>query len=162
MLIRNTSTRSIVLRDTGGSQYIVPANSDLTLSDSLWSDTEFRRWIRYRIRDVIIDATGGGLEAPAFAASYTPNVALGSTKNPGVITAAMTINVPTNPSNGAVLEFFLTQDGTGGRAVTWNGIFIFQVAWTNTGNTANKRSYARFIYNGTNWISTVPVANIWF
>lgn len=103
-----------------------------------------------------------GLEAPAFAASYTPDVALGPIKTPGVLTAGMTINAPINPGFGAVLEFVLTQDGTGGRAVTWNGAFVFQVAWTNTGNTANKRSYARFVYNGTNWISTTPTVNSWF
>lgn len=74
MLLRNTSTRSIVLRDTGGTQYVVLANSDLTLSDSLWGDNEFRRWIRYRIRDLIVtSATAGDAisNAPSTTATNT-------------------------------------------------------------------------------------------
>lgn len=65
------------------------------------------------------------------------------------LTAARLVGAPTNPSTGQRLTFTLVQDGTGGRAVTWNA--AFKVSWSDTGNTANKRSTISFNYDGTNW-----------
>lgn len=64
---------------------------------------------------------------------------------------------------GTVLSILFTQDGTGGRTVAWNAIFKFTTyAWTNTGNTANKKAFATFVFDGTQWQSMVPAANTWF
>lgn len=60
MLIHNLSTRSITLRDTGANTYVVPAVGDLTASDALWSDNEFRRWLRYRARDLVVSTSTAG------------------------------------------------------------------------------------------------------
>lgn len=103
------------------------------------------------------------LDGTAFATSYTPNCLLG-TMRILTLTNNITINAPTNAAAGAILEFLLIQDGTGGRTVTWNSGsngFVFQVAWTNTGNTLGKKSYARFIYDGTKWQSTLNAVNTW-
>lgn len=104
----------------------------------------------------------GGTQAPVFASTITPDVPTGGIVIPGLLTGALTIAAPTNPWAGAELTFKLTQDTTGGRAVSWNAAFVFQTAWTNTGNTLNKRSTATFIYDGTSWISQNPSVNVWF
>ena len=60
MILRNLSARNIELRDTSNSSYIVPAYSDLTVDDSKWGDNIFRRWMRNRIRDLVIVSTTTG------------------------------------------------------------------------------------------------------
>jgi hypothetical protein len=65
------------------------------------------------------------------------------------LTAARLVGAPTNPATGQRLTFTLVQDGTGGRAVTWNA--VFKVSWSDTGNTLNKRSSISFHYDGANW-----------
>lgn len=54
MKIRNLSSRNLYLRDSSGIEYRVNAYNDLTISDTLWLDNEFRRWIRYRVRDIAV------------------------------------------------------------------------------------------------------------
>ena len=103
-----------------------------------------------------------GITAPAFASTITPDPTLGQVWNIGALTGAITIAAPTTPWAGARLTIIFTQDGTGGRAVTWNAVFKFQTAWTNTGNTNGKQSSASFVYDGTNWVSTNPGVNVWF
>lgn len=85
----------------------------------------------------------------AFAASFTPNALGGDLVQIGALTANITINAPTNAFRGSQLTFVFVQDGTGGRTVTWNG--VFRVKWRDDGNTASKRSTIRFYYDGSNW-----------
>ncbi len=59
------------------------------------------------------------------------------------------MNSPTNPVAGQRITFTVIQDGTGGRKLGWNA--VFKTNWSNTGNTANKRSSISFMYDGTNW-----------
>jgi hypothetical protein len=54
MILRNVSTRIVSLRDEAETVYTVPALGDLTVDDNLWGDDEFRRWLRYRVRDIVI------------------------------------------------------------------------------------------------------------
>jgi len=75
------------------------------------------------------------------------------------LTAARLVAAPLNPTPGQRLTFTFIQNGTGGWAVTWNA--IFKVNWTNTGNTANKRSSITVAYDGTNWID-VAAQSTWF
>jgi hypothetical protein len=91
-----------------------------------------------------------GISDNAFAASFTPDALGGEIVQIGALTANITINAPTNPFMGMHLTFVFLQDGTGGRTVTWNA--AFKTNWSDTGNTANKRSTIRFYYNNTNWI----------
>lgn len=85
----------------------------------------------------------------AFAASFTPNALGGEMIEIGNLTAGITINAPTNPARGQHLQFRIVQDGTGGWNVTWDS--VFKQGWSNTGNTANKRSTIQFYYDGSNW-----------
>lgn len=69
----------------------------------------------------------------------------------GPITASdRTMSAPTNARKGQRITHEIVQDGTGGRALSWNAVFLN--AWSNTGNTANKRSTISHLYNGTNWV----------
>jgi hypothetical protein len=54
MIIKNTSARSIELRDSLGNKYSIVAYGQTTLVDSLWDDNEFRRWVRSRSRDIVV------------------------------------------------------------------------------------------------------------
>jgi hypothetical protein len=115
---------------------------------------------------VILSIVNGGLlaermQTPAFAASFTPNLDSGPVIKPGVLTNNITINAPTlsiGIPTGSVIEFHLTQNGTGGWAVTWNGVFI--KTWSDAGNVLNTRSSIRFRYDGTNWLQ-VGAQRLW-
>lgn len=65
------------------------------------------------------------------------------------LSAARLVGAPLNPQPGDHLYFTLIQNSTGGFAVTWNA--IYKVSWSDTGNTANKRSTIGFWYDGGNW-----------
>ena len=83
-------------------------------------------------------------------ATYTPDASAGDIKEV-TISQATTINGPTSAEIGAVLTFNFIQDGTGGWGVTWNGVFKFNVAWSNAGNVAGTRSTVKFEFDGVNW-----------
>ena len=98
----------------------------------------------------------------AVASSATPalNCDLG-----GVVTftaaAASTWGAPTNvPPAGRRVTVVITQDGTGGWAISWNAAYQFPTAWTNTGNTAGKISSITFVSDGTKLIA--QGANSWY
>ena len=54
----------------------------------------------------------------------------------------------------------ITQDGTGGWAISWNAAYVFPSAWSNTGNMAGKKSVARFVSDGSKLIA--QGANVWY
>lgn len=67
-----------------------------------------------------------------------------------------TMGAPSNATIGQEILFEIIQDGTGGRTLAWNATYIFHTAWTDAGNTANKRSFVAFKYNGTDWRQQMP------
>lgn len=65
-------------------------------------------------------------------------------------TAAVTINAPTNPRVGAVLNVTVIHPSTGAVAITWNAIFR---KGSDVGTpAANSRGSIRFEYDGTVWV----------
>lgn len=67
------------------------------------------------------------------------------------------IGTPTNPVDGQEITFSILQDGTGGRTLTWpTGAGNFVLTWSDTGNTANKRSVikARYSKGRNRWEQT--------
>jgi hypothetical protein len=89
-------------------------------------------------------------QSVAYAASITPNPTLGEYVEVGALTGGLTVNATTKHAKGMRLTFRILQDGTGGRAVTWNA--QYKHAWSDTGNTANKQSTISFAFDGTSWI----------
>lgn len=69
--------------------------------------------------------------------------------------ATRAIGAPSNPVDGHMILFEITQDGTGSRAVTWNAIFSFptDIPSPTMTTTANKRDRVGFIYrsDATKW-----------
>jgi hypothetical protein len=101
-------------------------------------------------------------QSPAFAASYTPDLSLGSSVIVGTLSAGITVNNPTNvPPFGYDVTFYFLQNGTGGFAVAWGTSYIFATAWTNTGNTAGKRSQITFEPD-PNGLLIARGANSWY
>lgn len=69
--------------------------------------------------------------------------------NKVTLTAARVVGAPLNPVAGQRVTFTFVQDGTGAWAVTWNA--VFKLTWSDTGNSANKRSSISCVFDGTNW-----------
>lgn len=97
-----------------------------------------------------------------FGAAPALNCDLGGTVSLSTsITAAIAWAAPTNvPPAGQTLTITMTQDGTGGWAVTWNAAYIFPTAWSNTGNTAGKKSAVTFVSDGSALVAVG--ANNWY
>jgi hypothetical protein len=111
-----------------------------------------------------------GINSAAFTASLTPDPYKAEVVTM-TLTAATTVNAPalTGTDNlagiyypkGMRLRFVFTQDGTGGRVVTWNAAFtiVAPEGSTEKGTTATYD----FIYTGTNWlqlVNAVPAATV--
>jgi len=82
-----------------------------------------------------------------YSASITPNMNSGSYVKVGTLTGNITVNNPTNVTNGDILTVQFQQDGTGGHAVTWGA--NFKTGYSDTGNAAFTRHLIEFIYDGT-------------
>lgn len=90
-------------------------------------------------------------QSMAFSATIIPNNTLGEILEIGALTNNITISADSRPSYGARLTIVFTQDGTGGRTVTWNAVYL--VNWTPD-TAAGKVNTISFYYNGTNWVQT--------
>lgn len=101
----------------------------------------------------------GGLESIAFNTTITPNPLLGATKVVAALTGSCSIANPTNTVTGMKLVFMFTQDGTGGRPVTWGANFTH--SWTDTGNTANRQSSIMFVATSTSAWKQIGVQRAW-
>lgn len=97
----------------------------------------------------------GSSQTIAFASTITPDASLGTQITVGTLTGAITVNNPINQLGAQLLTFLFTQDGTGGRLVTWGAAYktSFQPV-----QTASAISSVTFYYDGTNWqqVSAVP------
>lgn len=92
------------------------------------------------------------VQSPAFAANLAVDATLGEHVFVSGLTGNITIGAPSNGDIGQELTFNFIQDGTGGRTVTWNPVFI-RVAWSDAGNAANARSSIRFVcFDRINWL----------
>lgn len=92
--------------------------------------------------------TGAVMNQP-YAATLTLDLSQKPIVNIGALTGAITVANPTKlPAVGQEVQFHFTQDGTGGRAVSWGTNFVFPVAWSNTSNTAGTGSSITFVSNG--------------
>ncbi|MHC7876254.1 hypothetical protein ACYA1U_22915 [Klebsiella pneumoniae] len=62
-------------------------------------------------------------------------------------------------NRGDKVRLYLTQDATGGRAVTFSTAFKFPVAWVN-GGTAGQHTIGEFVYDGQ--FLVLERANVWY
>jgi parallel beta-helix repeat protein len=97
-----------------------------------------------------LDQNRTGIQSPTSSAGVLNiNAAAGSLLKV-TLTESVTVtinNYPYASLPGGVLEFVFTQDSTGGRTVAFSS--SFKTAWSDTGNTANKVSSIRFVFDGT-------------
>lgn len=93
----------------------------------------------------------GFVNAGTIATNYTPDVATGDVFEITLGAATVTINAPTNPTNGKKVLYRLKQDATGNRAVAWNAVFRFgtDITATTLTTTASKTDYVGTVYDGT-------------
>ena len=99
----------------------------------------------------------------AYAGTVAPDITAGTFIEIGALTGNIQVNALGGTTgtiiNGMEVTFRFTQDGTGGRTVTWNGNYRFPTAWSDAGNGANTTSSITLKYDGTNWVAMG--ANAW-
>lgn len=86
----------------------------------------------------------------AFAATITPDFALGDYVLVGSLTNNITINPPINMLAGQSIKIRLVQDGTGGRTVTLGDTTNMKLNGS-VGTTANRVNLIQFDYDGSKW-----------
>jgi hypothetical protein len=86
------------------------------------------------------------IQSIPYAATITPDLSLGTYITIGALTNNLTLNEPTNVSAGTQFTIFFTQDGTGGRTVTYNGA-NWRVRSDTIETTAFYWSTVTFIYD---------------
>lgn len=87
-----------------------------------------------------------------YAAAITPSINADVTVlDVAAMTGALTINAPAGTianQAGKILVVQLLQDATGGRAATWNSVFVKAA---DAAGTANQRGATIFVCDGTKW-----------
>jgi hypothetical protein len=88
----------------------------------------------------------GAIQAPAYTASYTPNLSLGDTVD---MTLTGNISIGAMLANwhptGMRFRLILTQDATGGRTVTWHASYTTRGTPAAINSAANARTVYEFV-----------------
>lgn len=88
------------------------------------------------------------VQAVSYAASISVNLASGTKVQVGALTGALTHNAPTNiPIQGTQVWYEFTQDGTGGRGITWSS--SHKGSWPTASGTASQKKTVVGYSNGT-------------
>lgn len=112
-------------------------------NNNFWYDSGGNNWS--------VLAYGRGTSALNYAATVTPDFNASKIINVGTLTNNIVVANPSGtyyPGQEARLVF--TQDGTGGRTVTWGA--NYKVATAAVGTAVSKISIVPLIYNGSVWI----------
>lgn len=96
---------------------------------------------------VTVNAAVGSRAQISYAASITPDPYAGAIQAI-TLTGNLTIGSPVNKHVGQRLAFEFTQDGTGGRTVTFAA--CYSTSWTPS-TTANKGNFIEFEFDGAVW-----------
>jgi hypothetical protein len=106
-----------------------------------------------------VEASGdtGDSAAPFTAQAYAATITPALTGDETVIvvaalTGAMTVAAPAGTvadQEGKRLTFLFAQDGTGGRAVTWNAAFVKAA---DSGSGASTRAATTYVCDGVKWV----------
>jgi hypothetical protein len=87
-----------------------------------------------------------------FVSSWTPDASTGNYFRMS-LTGNLTLNNPTNLTDGQQLTFEFIQDATGSRTCTYSGsLYTFSSTGVANGTlttTASKRDFITFVYNAT-------------
>lgn len=158
--LRLSNTSQIYIKDTGGTyQKIATTSASNLLKWYPIASGQSLRWQNFADTRTNLEIADAGIVYPfklvqtVFALTDAATISVdASLGNVATVTLAgnRTMGAPSSGSTGQKLLFKITQDGTGGRTLTWNA--VFKQAWVDTGNTLNKFSTIAFWYDGTNWI----------
>ena len=92
-------------------------------------------------------------QAKAYAATIDCDLGLGNRVQVSALTGNITHSNPTNiPRSQTDVVYEFTQDGTGGRTITWSS--LHKGAWPTASGTANQKMLVMGISNGTQIIFT--------
>jgi len=125
----------------------VPTASEWEVGNVVQNTNDNTFWIK-DANDTMRQLWAGRLVALSDAATIALDASTG-TSFQVTIGGNRTIGAPTNPAIGQRITLLVQQDATGGRTLSWNG--VFKQGWSNSGNGAHKRTSISFVYDGTNW-----------
>ena len=61
-------------------------------------------------------------------------------------------NMDAGPRVGTLMKFFLRQDATGGRALTWDAYYVFPNGYSDANNSANAFRMIEFMFTGSKFL----------
>lgn len=169
VVVRDESTHGPVLQITGPASGALEVNVNNAVIDSVTYGTEINASgsaVAVNLNNVtrsngniarasatssavIKDHHPNATKSTAYAATVTPDASVSGTWVVGALTGNIIIAAPTNAATGQRLTMVFTQDGTGGRTITWNA--VFKKAADGAGGASTKGSTS-FMYDGTNWV----------
>ena len=145
----------IVNNVSGNSQNTIRHNVALSTgaTQNIVQNNQFSGATQDAIYDAVVGANNilplmGGIQTITYAATITPDPQLGEIIK-CILTGGLTIENPSWAMEGQRVTFILTQDGTGGRTVSWGS--LWDAVWSNTGNTLNAVACVSFIYDGVKY-----------
>jgi len=145
----NTVRNNAVTKATAGVRSNVPATKADILFNSIFGTTLASEVIWTGTGDVRILRTRPLVVTLTDAATIAINCLNGLECEVTLTASGHVFGAPTGMIVGDRLTITVIQDGTGGRTVTFNA--VFKLTWSDTGNTAGKRSTVEAVWNGTNW-----------
>ncbi len=90
-------------------------------------------------------------QSPAFSGSFACNLQSGNRVVVGALTGTLTHSNPINvPAQGVEVIYEFTQDGTGGRGITWSS--LHKGSWPTGSGTAGQKKTATGRSDGTNLV----------
>ncbi len=101
---------------------------------------------RWRVISVAAGTNLSGADY-VYAASVTVDFTVNNIARIGALTGGITMNAPTGGISGPLYVVSMLQDGTGGRAVTWNAAFVFSEGYEMICPTASALTTWVFVYN---------------
>jgi hypothetical protein len=175
LILANIGTQDLVLihnaTSTAANRFLGPDDADVTLGPDTWT------WLLYDLTSArwrVLGAGAGSIPAGTYELAIeggqsviSAHGSMGATEtfdptagnvHTGTLNAACTFTISAPVGSGAAtLEFWITQDGTGGWAITWPG----SVTWdggTPTPDTAagvTVRYILESVDGGTTWIGNL-------
>jgi hypothetical protein len=170
-ILENVGAQSLVLKhnttSTAANRFLCPGDTDLTIPADgavvLEYDLTSARWRVIGASSAVVPAGTYELAIEGGQDVIKAHGSMGSTEtfdptdgnvHTGTLNAncTFTLNAPSG-SGACTLEFWLTEDGTGGWTVTWPGSVTEQGTHTTTLGTT-QRVVLETIDGGANWIAT--------
>jgi hypothetical protein len=136
----NASTGAVTVSFAAGASYV-----DLTTNQTIAGNKTFTGTTTL---NPYIETTATAVNT---GASFTPTASAGPVQRV-TATANFALNAPVGMATGQSITLIITQDATGSRLMTPNGVYRFAYAVKTLSTTANAIDVLSIFYDGTNYL----------